>query len=310
MKRSVKFFATLTAVATLTLAIGTTALAAAPGNRDNNQGGFVGQGQVNQMPQMGQSRQGRVNQMPQMGQSRQEQADQMPQMNPGQEGQMPQMEQRQQGQMPQGQPPEFTEGEMPEFTEGEMPEFAEGEMPEFTEGEMPEFTEGEMPQGEMFGGKQMGPMMNLESIEAQIDALEDEDAKAELTELLEAYKAALEAGLSFEDGELPELEDGELPEITEGEAPTFDEDSEVKAAEEALLEALENAGIELEELENNEQFTPNDGGFVPEITDNNFASRAEKPLISSNRADAAATNDDNGSGFFPRIGNWFKSLFN
>ena len=133
------------------------------------------------------------------------------------------------------EPPEGAEGgEHPELPEGAE----EGERPELPEGakdgERPEPPEGEG--GRQFESDEMGGrggFLNADSIQEQIETLENEDEKASLLALLDEYKNALDA-------EREVLDSGERNEEKMKEAR-----SAVKSARQALEEALADAGIEI-----------------------------------------------------------------
>ena len=129
------------------------------------------------------------------------------------------------GETPTGERPEMPSGEAPT---GERPEMPSGETPT---GERPEMPSGEAPTGErseMPGGKGMKGI-NTDEIASAIDAIEDEETKANLEALLSDYEAAKSA--------LDEaMEDGSEDVDTYMEAE--------KSAMEALRAALDETGID------------------------------------------------------------------
>ncbi len=133
------------------------------------------------------------------------------------------------------EPPEGAEGgERPELPEGAE----EGERPELPEGaeegerpELPESEGGRQFESDEMGGR--GGFLNADSIQEQIEALENEDEKASLLALLDEYKSALDA-------EREVLDSGERNEDKMEEARSV-----VKSARQALEEALADAGIEI-----------------------------------------------------------------
>ncbi len=273
-KRIMRRAITGIAAGTLMLAMGTTALAATGNGRMQN-GGPQGQGGM-----FGQMQDGERPALPDGEQPK---------------GQMPQDE-MQQGQMPQGEMPQ---GEMPQ---GEMPQ---GEMPQ-----------GEIPQDDMrgragdVGGRMKDmPMLNTDEIKEAIDALDDDDLKAELSELLEAYTEALEAEKeafdTYKDSEEADLSD--MDEYREA----------VKEAMDALQAALSDAGIELNagfrDMPLDGEGTYTDAGRFNNDTEiaNKGADISDKGAEIPNN-DAGRTeevnNKLNDAGILEKIGNWIKSL--
>ena len=211
---------------------------------------------------------------------------------------------------PQGGMPEFNEGERPELPEGELPELSEGEMPE---GEMPEGERPELPEGEE--GKMPGMKgdrggfakgIDTEAISESIDALEDDDTKESLTELLSAYedaKSALDSAIESEDEDIDSYREAEM------------------TAMKALFDALEEAGIDTKPAKPEGDATEMSESERPELSESEMS---ELPKENERREsfqntegahqNAAAqqsgeSQQKNSKGVISKIANWFKSLF-
>ena len=216
-------------------------------------------------------------------------------------------------QRPEGEMPEFNEGERPELPEGELPELSEGEMPEKPEGEMLEGERPELPEGEE--GKMPGMKgdrggfakgIDTEAISESIDALEDDDTKESLTELLSAYedaKSALDSAIESEDEDIDSYREAEM------------------TAMKALLDALEEAGIDTKPAKPEGDTTEMSESERPELSESEMS---ELPKENERREsfqntegaqqNAAAqqsgeSQQENGKGVISKIANWFKSLF-
>ena len=228
-------------------------------------------------------------------------------------GQGPQGGMRQEMQRPDGEMPEYNEGERPELPEGELPELSEGEMPEKPEGEMPEGERPELPEGE--GGKMPGMKgdrggfakgIDTEAISESIDALEDDDTKESLTELLSAYedaKSALDSAIESEDEDIDSYREAEM------------------TAMKVLFDALEEAGIDTKPAKPEGDTTEMSESERPELSESEMS---ELPKENERREsfqntegaqqNAAAqqsgeSQQENGKGVISKIANWFKSLF-
>ena len=221
-------------------------------------------------------------------------------------------------QRPDGEMPEFNEGERPELPEGELPELPEGEMPEKPEGELPE---GEMPEGERpelpEGEEEKMPGMkgdrggfakgiDTEAISESIDALEDDDTKESLTELLSAYedaKSAFDSAIESEDDDIDSYREAEM------------------TAMKALFDALEEAGIDTKPAKPEGDATEMSESERPELSESEMS---ELPKENERREsfqntegaqqNAAAqqsgeSQQKNSKGVISKIANWFKSLF-
>ena len=214
------------------------------------------------------------------------------------------------GEAPTGERPEIPSGEAPTGERPEMPngEAPAGERPEISgdeahAGERPEMPDGE--QSEMpgekggRGGQKNGEKgmkgVNTDEIASAIEALEDEETKANLEALLSDYEAAKSA--------LDEaVKDGSDDVDTYMEAE--------KSAMEALRIALDEAGIdtrpELPEGADQDSEVgdkPAMGQRSERQTDDSTDTMPEKPAMQQN---GNAAHSDN---IFARLGNWFKSLF-
>lgn len=216
-------------------------------------------------------------------------------------------------QRPEGEMPEFNEGERPELPEGELPELSEGEMPEKPEGEMLEGERPELPEGEE--GKMPGMKgdrggfakgIDTEAISESIDALEDDDTKESLTELLSAYedaKSALDSAIESEDEDIDSYREAEM------------------TAMKALFDALEEAGIDTKPAKPEGDTTEMSESERPELSESEMS---ELPKENERREsfqntegaqqNAAAqqsgeSQQENGKGVISKIANWFKSLF-
>ena len=211
-------------------------------------------------------------------------------------------------QRPEGEMPEFNEGErpeLPELSEGEMPEKPEGEMLEGERPELPEGEEGKMPgmKGDR-GGFAKG--IDTEAISESIDALEDDDTKESLTELLSAYedaKSALDSAIESEDEDIDSYREAEM------------------TAMKALFDALEEAGIDTKPAKPEGDTTEMSESERPELSESEMS---ELPKENERREsfqntegaqqNAAAqqsgeSQQENGKGVISKIANWFKSLF-
>lgn len=216
-------------------------------------------------------------------------------------------------QRPEGEMPEFNEGERPELPEGELPELSEGEMPEKPEGKMPEGERPELPEGEE--GKMPGMKgdrggfakgIDTEAISESIDALEDDDTKESLTELLSAYedaKSALDSAIESEDEDIDSYREAEM------------------TAMKALFDALEEAGIDTKPAKPEGDATEMSESERPELSESEMS---ELPKENERREsfqntegaqqNAAAqqsgeSQQKNSKGVISKIANWFKSLF-
>lgn len=216
-------------------------------------------------------------------------------------------------QRPEGEMPEFNERERPELPEGELPELSEGEMPEKSEGEMPEDERPELPEGEE--GKMPGMKgdrggfakgIDTEAISESIDALEDDDTKESLTELLSAYedaKSALDSAIESEDEDIDSYREAEM------------------TAMKALFDALEEAGIDTKPAKPEGDATEMSESERPELSESEMS---ELPKENERREsfqntegaqqNAAAqqsgeSQQKNSKGVISKIANWFKSLF-
>ena len=152
-------------------------------------------------------------------------------------GERPEMPNRE---APTGERPEMPSGEELTGERPEMPSGEEftGERPERSDGESAEWVQSEKPgrkgereggkDGQMKGGKGM-KSINTDEIESAIDALEDEETKANLETLLNNYEAAKSA----------------LDEFMKEGSDDFDTYMEAeRSAMEALRTALDEAGID------------------------------------------------------------------
>lgn len=239
-----------------------------------------------------------------------------PQGGQGPQGGMRQEMQRPDGQMPEfgdGERPELPEGEMPEFNEGDIPELPDGEVPEKPEGEMPEDERPELPEGEE--GKMPGMKgdrggfakgIDTEAISESIDALEDDDTKESLTELLSAYedaKSALDSAIESEDEDIDSYREAEM------------------TAMKALFDALEEAGIDTKPAKPEGDATEMSESERPELSESEISElpkeneRRESFQNTEGAQQNAATQQSgesqqkNSKGVISKIANWFKSLF-
>lgn len=239
-----------------------------------------------------------------------------PQGGQGPQGGMRQEMQRSDGQMPEfgdGERPELPEGEMTEFNEGDIPELPDGEVPEKPEGEMPEGERPELPEGEE--GKMPGMKgdrggfakgVDTEAISESIDALEDDDTKESLTELLNSYedaKSALDSAIENEEEDIDSYREAEM------------------TAMKALFDALEEAGIDTKPAKPEGDATEMSESERPELSESEMS---ELPKENERREsfqntegaqqNAAAqqsgeSQQENGKGVISKIANWFRSLF-
>lgn len=224
-------------------------------------------------------------------------------------------------QRPDGEMPEPPQGERPEMPEGEMPEFAEGERPELPEGEVPELPEGELPEGEMPEGERPelpegeegkmpemkgGKGIDTEAISESIDALENDDTKESLTELLSAYedaKSALDSAIESEDEDIDSYREAEM------------------TAMRALFDALEEAGIDTKPAKPEGETAELSEETKPELTESEISEIPEKNerRESFQNTQGAQQNpatqqsgesqQENSNGVISKIANWFRSLF-
>ena len=224
-------------------------------------------------------------------------------------------------QRPEGEMPEFNEGERPELPEGELPELPEGEMPELPEGEMPEKPEGEMPEGErpelpegeegkmpgLKGGQSgFAKGIDTEAISESIDALEDDDTKESLTELLSAYedaKSALDSAIESEDEDIDSYREAEM------------------TAMKALFDALEEAGIDTKPAKPEGDATEMSESERPELSESEMSElpkenegrdsfqNTEGAQQNAAAQQSGASQQKNSEGVISKIANWFKSLF-
>ncbi|MBQ8668087.1 MAG: hypothetical protein IJ526_14710 [Lachnospiraceae bacterium] len=239
-----------------------------------------------------------------------------PQGGQGPQGGMRQEMQRSDGQMPEfgdGERPELPEGEMPKFNEGDIPELPDGEMPEKPEGEMPEGERPELPEGEE--GKMPGMKgdrggfakgIDTEAISESIDALEDDDTKESLTELLSAYedaKSALDSAIESEDDDIDSYREAEM------------------TAMKALFDALEEAGIDTKPAKPEGDATEMSESEKPELSESEMSElpKGNERRESFQNTEGAQQNaaaqqsgesqQKNSKGVISKIANWFKSLF-
>lgn len=177
---------------------------------------------------------------------------------------------------------------------GQMPEFENGERPE-----MPEPFGDDQPQRpnmqENQGMKPVDP--DIESILAAIDALEDEEVKAELMVLLDEYtetKSALDTAMEDESEDADSYRKAEMD------------------AMKTLMEALEEAGVNIrpelpdgEAPEFEERNKPDDGAPIWQMPKENTAQKSEVQ-DEAGQPQASVNQEDTG---FNRFINWIKSLF-
>ena len=280
-KRLVRKTTALAITGALTIAMTATVLAA-PGDPGGN-GGPGGPGGPSQEMQQGGAPNGEAP------------TGERPEMPSGETptGERPEMPS---GEAPTGERPEMPSGETPT---GERPEMPSGETPT---GERPEMPSGEAPTGErseMPGGKGMKGI-NTDEIASAIDAIEDEETKANLEALLSDYEAAKSA--------LDEaMEDGSEDVDTYMEAE--------KSAMEALRTALDEAGIDTrpefpkgDEQDGEEGNKPAIGQRPDKQTDDSTDSMPEKPAMQQN-GNADNGNDAASESILAKISNWLKSLF-
>lgn len=216
-------------------------------------------------------------------------------------------------QRPDGEMPEFNEGERPELPEGELPELSEGEMPEKPEGEMPEGERPELPEGEegkmpnIPGGKNgFAKGIDTEAISESIDALEDDDTKESLTELLSAYedaKSALDSAIESEDEDIDSYREAEM------------------TAMKALFDALEEAGIDTKPAKPEGDATEMSESERPGLSESEMSElpKENERRESFQNTEGAQQNpaaqqsgesqQKNSKGVISKIANWFKSLF-
>ncbi len=224
-------------------------------------------------------------------------------------------------QRPDGEMPEPPQGERPEMPEGEMPEFAEGERPELPEGEVPELPEGELPEGEMPEGERPelpegeegkmpemkgGKGIDTEAISESIDALEDDDTKESLTELLSAYedaKSALDSAIESEDEDIDSYREAEM------------------TAMRALFDALEEAGIDTKPAKPEGETAELSEETKPELTESEISEIPEKnerresfqntqgAQQNPTTRQSGESQQENSNGVISKIANWFRSLF-
>ena len=231
-------------------------------------------------------------------------------------GGMMQEMQRSDGQMPEfgdGERPELPEGEMSEFNEGDIPELPDGEVPEKPEGEMPEGERPELPEGEE--GKMPGMKgdrggfakgIDTEAISESIDALEDDDTKESLTELLSAYedaKSALDSAIESEDEDIDSYREAEM------------------TAMKALFDALEEAGIDTKPAKPEGDATEMSESERPDLSESEMSElpkenerresfqNTEGAQQNATAQQSGESQQKNSEGVISKIANWFKSLF-
>ena len=216
-------------------------------------------------------------------------------------------------QHPEGEMPEFNEGERPELPEGELPELSEGEVPEKPEGEMPEGERPELPEGEE--GKMPGMKgdrggfakgIDTEAISESIDALEDDDTKESLTELLSSYedaKSALDSAIENEEEDIDSYREAEM------------------TAMKALFDALEEAGIDTKPAKPEGDATEMSESERPELSESEMSElpkenemresfqNTEGAQQNATAQQSGESQQENGKGVISKIANWFKSLF-
>ena len=192
------------------------------------------------------------------------------------------------------------DGEMPEFNEGERPELPEGERPELPEGE-----EEKMPgmKGDR-GGFAKG--IDTEAISESIDALEDDDTKESLTELLSAYedaKSALDSAIESEDEDIDSYREAEM------------------TAMKALFDALEEAGIDTKPAKPEGDATEMSESERPELSESEMSElpkenerresfqNTEGAQQNATAQQSGESQQKNSEGVISKIANWFKSLF-
>ena len=181
----------------------------------------------------------------------------------------------------------------------------DGEMPEGERPELPEGEEGKMPgmKGDR-GGFAKG--IDTEAISESIDALEDDDTKESLTELLSAYedaKSALDSAIESGDEDIDSYREAEM------------------TAMKALFDALEEAGIDTKPAKPEGDATEMSESETPELSESEMS---ELPKENERREsfqntegaqqNAAAqqsgeSQQKNSKGVISKIANWFKSLF-
>ena len=181
----------------------------------------------------------------------------------------------------------------------------EGEMPEGERPELPEGEEGKMP--EMKGGKGgFAKGLDTEAISESIDALEDDDTKESLTELLSAYedaKSALDSAIESEDEDIDSYREAEMTAIR------------------ALFDALEEAGIDTKPAKPEGETAELSEETKPELTESEISEIPEKNerRESFQNTQGAQQNpatqqsgesqQENSNGVISKIANWFRSLF-
>ena len=181
----------------------------------------------------------------------------------------------------------------------------EGEMPEGERPELPEGEEGKMP--EMKGGKGgFAKGLDTEAISESIDALEDDDTKESLTELLSAYedaKSALDSAIESEDEDIDSYREAEM------------------TAMRALFDALEEAGIDTKPAKPEGETAELSEETKPELTESEISEIPEKNerRESFQNTQGAQQNpatqqsgesqQENSNGVISKIANWFRSLF-
>ena len=181
----------------------------------------------------------------------------------------------------------------------------DGEMPEGERPELPEGEEGKMP--EMKGGKGgFAKGIDTEAISESIDALEDDDTKESLTELLSAYedaKSALDSAIESEDEDIDSYREAEM------------------TAMRVLFDALEEAGIDTKPAKPEGETAELSEETKPELTESEISEIPEKnerresfqntqgaqqnPATQQN----GESQQENSNGVISKIANWFRSLF-
>ncbi|MBE5848774.1 MAG: hypothetical protein E7298_01225 [Lachnospiraceae bacterium] len=148
--------------------------------------------------------------------------------------------------------------------------------------------------------------IDTEAISESIDALEDDDTKESLTELLSAYedaKSALDSAIESEDEDIDSYREAEM------------------TAMKALFDALEEAGIDTKPAKPEGDTTEMSESERPELSESEMS---ELPKENERRESfqntegaqqhAAAqqsgeSQQKNSKGVISKIANWFKSLF-
>ena len=175
-----------------------------------------------------------------------------------------------------------------------------GERPDIPDGEQSEMPGGKGGRdGQKGDGKDMKDI-NTDEIASAIDALEDEEAKANLENLLSDYEAAKSA--------LDEaMKEGSEDVDTYMEAE--------RSSMEALRSALDEAGIDTRpelpegaDQDSEEGDKPAMGQRSERQTDDSTDTMPEKPAMQQN-GNASGENNAQNENIFVRFGNWLMSLF-